>query len=218
MIPVRPLMIVMALAVLVGCSREEPKPIALPKRQQPAEDIVLTEIQRRRLAELQAALDKEELAAVRRTVAEMRKDAGGDWASVARPLREQALEALGWFGKAAYADLVGAIGDPDRELREEAYDLLEQVFAEVETDVEKAEILVALMAVAENPDRIETALNELDSMRNSVKVGTIRRILSTGTPRARQLMLNSLSEYTGDEVTGSERLDKWLQDNPDEDD
>jgi len=175
--------------------------------------------QKKVLADLQAALDNEDLATVRRVLDRlnspaMKTAAGGE---VPVSMRSRAVEALGWFGKSAAIDLIGYLGDPDSDVAQDALSQFEMALEDgAMGDLERSVIVKAAMKAITDPDIIESLLNQLNNMRNSVKADTIEYISTAGTAQAQATMKEQLEFYTDDGVTDVESVRKWKAENPDD--
>ena len=179
----------------------------------------LTDLEKSVVKELQAALDANNLRAVRRILSKFTAStsSGGLGGKVHRRLRLQAVQALGWFGKDAALDLMEYVADADEEVRTDAFSQFELALQDVEMgDRERAEILKGAMKVLKDDDQLESLLNNLTDMRNSRRVETIKDIIANGTPEAKAKMLEQMEFYTDSDVTTVDALDRWLATNPDD--
>ena len=166
----------------------------------------LTPQQRAALKELQSALDDDDLKAVRRALEKM------------IAMRTRALEALGWFGKDAVNDLVPFLADSNVEVSNDAFEKFQLAISECDDDVEKSVIVKTMMRAISDAEQIDTMLNNLNDMRNSVRAETIASILTDGTDNARRIMMEQLGEYTDSDVETVDDLERWVVENPDESD
>ena len=180
----------------------------------------LTPQQRSALKELQSALDEDDIKAVRRALDKMiaKVSSDGSLAGLPVTLRTRALEALGWFGKNAVTDLVPFLADPDSAVSEDAFEKFQMAIGECDDDGEKSLIVKTMMRALSDGEQIDTMLNNLNDMRNTVKADTIVSILTDGTDKARQIMMDQLGDYTDSDVSTMEDLKRWVAENPDEDD
>ena len=180
----------------------------------------LTPQQRAALKELQSALDEDDIKAVRRALDKMIATVSSDGSLAGLPvtLRTRALEALGWFGKNAVTDLVPFLADPDSAVSEDAFEKFQMAIGECDDDGEKSLIVKTMMRALSDGEQIDTMLNNLNDMRNTVKADTIVSILTDGTDKARQIMMDQLGDYTDSDVSTMEDLKRWVAENPDEDD
>ena len=180
----------------------------------------LTPKQRAALKELQTALDEDDIKAVRRALDKMivKVSSNGSLEGLPVTMRARALEALGWFGKSAVPDLVPFLGDSDSAVSDDAFEKFQMAIGECDDDGEKALIVKMMMSVISNEEQIDSMLNNLNDMRNSVKADTIVSILTDGTDKAKQIMMEQLGDYTESDVSTVDDLERWVVENPDEDD
>lgn len=180
----------------------------------------LTPQQRAALKELQSALDDDDLKAVRRALEKMiaKTSSGGTLESLPVAMRTRALEALGWFGKDAVNDLVPFLADSNVEVSNDAFEKFQLAISECDDDVEKSVIVKTMMRAISDAEQIDTMLNNLNDMRNSVRAETIASILTDGTDNARRIMMEQLGEYTDSDVETVDDLERWVVENPDESD
>ena len=89
----------------------------------------LSDVQRSVLEEIQAALDADDLKALRKAISRFTASVGnrglGGYANVPRAIRSAAVQALGWFGKDSVVDLVDFMADSDEEISNDAFDQFE---------------------------------------------------------------------------------------------
>lgn len=183
----------------------------------------LTELQRSVLQEIQAALDADDLKALRKALkkftASTSKGGLGGYAMVPKPIRSAAVQALGWFGKDALVDLVDFMADVDEEISSDAFDQFEQAIQDCMLgDRERAEMVKMMSKALNDPDHIDVLISTLTDMRNSVKGDTAAFILTEGSPQSQAAMLDMMSFYFDDEVQTVDGIKKWLAENPDDPD
>lgn len=189
----------------------------------------LSELEKAVLAQIRAALDSNNLKALRRALARFSqaKSKGGLGGDIPKVLRQHALTALGWFGGAAAADLVEFMADVDPEIEEDAFAKFELALDDWEMgDRERSDILVTALKALTDTERIDSLMMNLNNMRNSVKSDTILTILETGSDASKAVMREQYEFYTdsvvADEGAGSddaqifENVNKWKSENPDD--
>ena len=74
----------------------------------------------------------------------------------------------------------------------------------------------SMMSSLTDEDRVDSVLNSLMDMRNSVRADTIKAILANGTEVAKAKLMEQLEFLTDSDVTTVADVDKWLEDNPDD--
>lgn len=179
----------------------------------------LTKLQKEILKELQSALDRNDLKAVRRAIARFSapKSNGGLDGDVPKVLRQHAVSALGWFGSAGVGDLVEFMADVDPEIEEDAFAKFELALDDWEMgDRERSEILISALSALNDTERIDSLMMNLNNMRNSVKADTILKIASSGTPEARAMMQEQVGFYTEADVETVDAVKAWQKANPDD--
>ena len=187
----------------------------------PDEERELTKSESEILAEIRAALDAEDLARLRKVIAKFQLpvSAGGLGGKVHAELRKEAVVALRWFSPKSILDLLPYVVDMNDEVVEETYSGIEEALDDNDIgDAERAKILVSLLQVIEDADRIDTLLFALNNMRNSVKAGAILEILNGGTATAKTVMNEQIGLYTDADVEDAAGVEKWIKENPDDED
>ncbi len=195
---------------------------AVPKLQVPSEEDKLTAAQQAVIDELQEALDDESFRRVARIVKSIQDQyhKGGD-AAVPPIMREQAVEALSWFLPDSLAELIGFMADSNPEVLDDVMKNFTEGIDDAELgDRELANIFKQIAPVIKDDDAIDAILMGLENdMRNSVAVDTYKDLFVNGSDEIKQRLVESMQDFTGeDDITTPEQLDKWLKDNPDDED
>ena len=183
----------------------------------------LSDIQRSVLEEIQAALDADDLKALRKAISRFTASVGngglGGYANVPRAIRSAAVQALGWFGKDSVVDLVDFMVDSDEEISSDAFDKFEFALEDVDLgDRDRADIVKTVAKALTDEDRIDTLLFNLNDMRNSVKVETAVAILTDGTAMAKSVLKDQLGFFFDEGVETIDDIQKWYAENPDDPD
>ena len=179
----------------------------------------LTEVQRKMIEDIRAALDEEDTKKVLKLVQKLQKSP--EWPDgIPKSIKMAAIEALGWFGAACLPELAGFLADADEEVVEAAVDQYEEMLSDSDLgDRERAEILLQAVKIITDSDALDSMLFELNNMRNSVAVQTIKHLMVEGNAETKALLPETIEFVTGEEgLDTPEKLDKWLQENPDDDD
>lgn len=184
------------------------------------EELSLTQLQRAIMAELQQALDDENLAGVRKAIAKFPRsqDAAKGEVEVPRYMREQAIEALKWFGAKAAEDMLDFALDSDDSLADEGWDGFVEALSDPDmSDFARAELVKASLKTLTDADKVEEMLDQLFQMRNSVKADTILDILQNGTKPAQEKLIEDLGAHLdGEEISTMDDVQRWKLQNPDE--
>lgn len=189
----------------------------------------LSDLEKAVLAQIRAALDSNNLKALRRALARFSqaKSRGGLGGDIPKVLRQHAVTALGWFGGAAAADLVEFMADVDPEIEEDAFSQFELALDDWSMgDRERSDILITALKALTDTERIDSLMMNLNNMRNSVKSDTILTILETGSEASKGVMREQYEFYT-DSVTEEdgvvvnddkikENINNWKVSNPDD--
>jgi len=191
-----------------------------------AADIVEEELDsamREVLAQLRDALNDADLASARKAVAKMKAsgsttaDGKANWAKhVPTALRNAAVEALGYFGGDAIADLLDFIVDDDPDIAQSAIDQLELALQDLTLgDRERAEVIKSVSTVLTDAETLDWMLSSATDARHSVGVETLAFIAAHGTSEAKELVPSYIDLFTGGEASTIAEAKTWLSENPD---
>lgn len=179
----------------------------------------LTDAQRTLIAEIRKALDDENESELLKLIQQLQ--ASKEWPDgIPKAIKIAAIEALGWFGPSTLPELVGFIADSDSDVVDSAIELWEEAISDIDlSDREKAAILLEAAKVVYDADVMDSMLFELNNMRHSVAVETIKTLLSSENPAVKETLQENIDLYTGEEEMNTpEKLDEWLAENPDDED
>ena len=178
----------------------------------------LNEEQRKTIMAIRAALDNNDRKTVLRLVQKLQKS--DEWPDgIPKSIKMAAIEALGWFGPSCLPELAGFLGDSDEEVVKSAIERYEEMLADSDmSDYDRSEILVQASRVIDDADAMDSMMFELNNMRHSVAVDTIKRLMVEGNAATKSVLPDNVEFYTGEENMDSpEKLDDWLKRNPDDD-
>ena len=179
----------------------------------------LNEEQRRTIEAIRAALDDNSKKTVLKLVQKLQ--ASDEWPDgIPKSIKMAAIEALGWFGSSCLPEIAGFLGDADPEVVQSATEKYEEALADFElSDRERAQILIQAAKVINDPDAMDSMLFELNNMRHSVAVETIKTLMVDGNAATKQALPENIETVTGEEgMNTPEKLDEWLKENPDGED
>lgn len=129
------------------------------------------------------------------------------------PIRRAALEAVAWFGMAALPEIAGFLGDGDEEILTDAIEAYESTIYEADGDRELATVVLAAARAINDSEAMDSILMNLNNMRPSVAVETIKQIWLTGTDGAKAALTEAVEFLTGAEgIKTPEQLDAWYND------
>ncbi len=166
---------------------------------------------------LQKAIDNTNDAEVLRIIADMQNSK--DWHSNISPfIKHTALNALFAMGEKSLPEIIPFMLDSNGEIVEEANSLFIDCISDMDlSDYYRAELLIAASNAITDSDTLESLLFEINSMRNSVAIDTIKQLLTTGNSNVQKLLPETIETFVGEEgVETPEQLDEWLKQNPDD--
>ena len=179
----------------------------------------LTEVQRRLIVEIREALDREDKATVLNLVQKMQSS--DEWPDgIPKAIKLAAIDALSWFGSSGLPEIAGFLADGDDEVVQTALDKFEEALSDFDlSDFERAEILIQAAKIVTDADAMDSMLFELNNMRHSVAVDTIKEMMVSGSEATKSVLPDNIEFYTGEEgIDSPEKLDEWLVENPDDED
>jgi len=187
------------------------------------EEEQLSPIQKSVLKEIQAALDADDVKALRRALpkftASTEKGGLGGYENVPRVIRAAAVQALGWFGKDVAVDMIDFMADADEEISDDAFDQFEQALQDCGMGDRERSLLVKTVSKAlTDSERIDAMLSCLSDMRNSVKGDTAIAILTDGSEQSKVALLDEMEFYFDEGVQTVDDIKKWMAENPDDPD
>lgn len=181
-----------------------------------SDEAALTELQRKLLEEIRAALREDDYKTLMRLVRKMQ--ASDEWPDgIPNSIKLAALEALGWYGSKCLPEVVPFLADSNPEIVSAAVSQWEDAIAECDSDREIAEQVKLAARVVTDEDSLESILVEVMNMRHSVAVETLKDVLANGNEQAYNKVLEQIADFTDDKtITTAEQLDAWLQEHPDD--
>ena len=183
------------------------------------DEATLNEEQRKMIEAIRAALDAEDRKSVLRLVQKMQSS--DEWPDgIPKSIKLAAIRALGWFGVSCLPEVAGFLGDSDSEVVQSAVERFEEALSDIDlSDRERAAILIQAAKVINDPEVMDSMLFELNNMRHSVGVETIKTLMAEGNAASKQVLADNVEFFTGEEGMDSpEKLDEWLKENPDDED
>lgn len=179
----------------------------------------LNEEQRRTIAAIRAALEEDSKKTLLKLVQKLQ--ASDEWPDgIPKSIKMAAIEALGWFGSSCLPELAGFLGDSDPEVVEATVDKYSEMISDAElSDYERSDILIAASKIIDDPEALDSMMFELNNMRNSLKVSTIKALMTEGNSATKQVLPDNIEFVTGEEnITTTQQLDEWYKQNPDDED
>jgi len=152
-------------------------------------------------------------------------------ASANPKVRLEAVEALGWCGKDALAELTGVLADPDDDVRDIAINNWECALAEEDSPKLRYSVALSVMGTITNPDAIDSIsgqfgsaaqeyIDETDdeseqSKRRVEVVQQLVDIIEGGSQICSEKAKEAFDDLTGHKWLGVEEAEKYLA-NPDD--
>lgn len=186
------------------------------------EDDDMTAADRRLYDAVQEAWDAEDVAAVRRTAAEA-------YGSENVEVRQQAVDALAWFGEKTLAELTPMMADADPDVAESARDAWESALVDIESAADRLHITrMALKAVSDAEtlemvgsqfsdaasELIDEEEDEAKAQRYRVEVvQTLVDLIGDGLSSERAVQAKEIYEsVTCNEWISAEEAERYLRD------
>ena len=166
------------------------------------------------MAAAEAAIDEDNLD-LARSLAEQAL------ASDNKELREMVVDALGWFGEEAMSELTPFMSDPDEDVAGQATSHWKDALQEVSDDGTKAGIVELSLGALKNKDILEDVANELMDIDELAALQVVVNVMEGGNDAATEALREVYDSITGEEWTGVDAAEEWLQKNytpPDDDD
>lgn len=179
----------------------------------------LTETQRALIEAIRAALDAEDFPRLLSLVQKMQ--ASEEWPDgIPKSIKLAAIDALGWFKAKGLPEIAGFFADLDPEVVANAIERYEEALSDMDiSDRERSTILVEAAKLITDADALDSMMFEVNNMRHSVAVATFKEIMESGNGVAKGLISETIESYTLEEgLDTPEKLEKWLAENPDDED
>ena len=208
-----------------------PKFVLESKDDEVTSDEELDEEVRKTIFALQAALDESKKDRVFELVRQLQRMAYGRVGKngkgvdgtnairkVPKSVRLMAIDALGWFGVSGLPEIAGFLGDESAEVVQAAIDKYTEALSDLYLgDRDRSFILMQAAKVITDADSMNFLMFELNNMRHSVAVETMKAMMTDGTPATKSILPENIQFYTGEEnIDTPSKLDEWLANNPDD--
>ena len=177
----------------------------------------LNEEQRKMIEAIRSALADDDRKTVLKLVNRLQKSP--EWPDgIPKSIKLAAIEALGWFGSSCLPELTGFLSDSDEDVVQAAIDRYQEMLGDFDfSDRERADLLVEASKIINDAEAMDSMLFELNNMRHSVAIETIKRLMVEGNAATKSILPNNVEFYTGEEnMDTPEKLDEWLKQNPDD--
>lgn len=158
------------------------------------------------MAAADAAIEQDDLEGARSLAEKALKSDNAD-------LKERVVDALGWFGEAAMAELTPFMSDANEEVAEKAADHWKDALQEMSDDGEKAGIVEMSLKSLKNEDLLEDVANELIGMDEVAALQVLANVIEGDNIPAIEAARETYETITGEEWSGVDAAEKWLQEN-----
>lgn len=139
-----------------------------------------------------------------------------------KELRESVVDALGWFGKNAMAELTPYLSDPDAEIADSAKSQWMDALQELEDDGEIAGVVESALKSLRDKDMIEEVADELTCIDELAAIQVLVDVIEGGASQtAKDVSKEVYNSITDEDWSGVDAAENWLQENyepPDADD
>ena len=183
----------------------------------PDELAKLNDEQKKILADLLNALSDNNRKSILRIVQKIQSSK--NWSeNTPKAIKVAAIDALGWFGSSCLPEIAGFLADENEEVAQSAVEKYQEALMDCDlSDRERSKILVMASQVVTDPDAMDSMMFELNNMRHSVAVDTIKQMMASGNEATKSVLQTNVEFYTGEEgMDTPEKLDNWLKENPDD--
>ena len=158
------------------------------------------------MAAADAAIEKDDLEGARSLAEEALKSDNAD-------LKEKVVDALGWFGEAAMAELTPFMSDANEEVAKAAADHWVDALQNIEDDGVKAGVVELSLKSIRNKDILEDVANELIGLDERAAVQVIANVMEGESSPAAEAARETYETITGEKWSGVDAAEKWLQKN-----
>ena len=139
-----------------------------------------------------------------------------------KELRESVVDALGWFGKDAMAELTPYLSDPDAEIADSAKSQWMDALQELEDDGEIAGVVESALKSLRDKEMIEEVADELTCIDELAAIQALVNVIEGGASQtAKDVSKEVYNSITDEDWSGVDAAENWLQENyelPDADD
>lgn len=132
-------------------------------------------------------------------------------------LREKAVEALSWFGKQALPELTLFMADPNEDIRSAACDAWIMSIPEIDNNRLRGETVLSAMKVVRDRDELDRMVTEITDLPNAQQLPILLQLIAGPNAEAAAAAREHYEFVTGDAYESVEAAQKWLDENPDDD-
>ena len=165
------------------------------------------------MAAAEAAIEQDDLEGARSLAEKALKSNNAE-------LKEMVVDALGWFGEAAMAELTPFMSDANEDVAEAAAGHWKSALQEMSDDGEKAGVVEMSLKSLKNKEMLEDVANELIGMDEVAALQVLANVIEGENKAAVEAARDTYESITGEEWSGVDAAEAWLQENytpPDDD-
>ena len=135
-------------------------------------------------------------------------------------LRAAVVDALGWFGEDAMAELTPFLSDRDPEVADAAVSHWKDSLQEIDDDKSKAGVVEMSLKALADKDLLEDVADELIGMDELAAIQVVANVIEEGGDAASAAVREVYDRITGEKWSGVDAAEAWLQENytPDDED
>lgn len=164
---------------------------------------------RKLLLGIEKAQEDENFAALRELCAAVGK-------SSCVEVRSEYVDALGWYGQKAMAELTPFLADPDEDVAGSALSNWTSALGEIEDEPTRCGLVADVMRALRDKDTLETLVTELNDCADARVVAALLAVIGGDNPAADEVAREHYEFLTGDEYAGRAAAEKWIGENPPE--
>jgi hypothetical protein len=156
---------------------------------------------------VQESLDKNDFNAVVEAVNAALKSTNPE-------VRENAVEALGWFGAEALPELTPLMSDVDADIAEAASSHWQLALSEIEDDGLRAKIAEAALPSISDENTIHLVISEITSQDDQFQImQSLVNLIDCGRNRVVNAAKEEYESLTGEPWSGIDAAEVWLDEN-----
>jgi hypothetical protein len=126
-------------------------------------------------------------------------------------IREDMVDALGWFGEKALPELTPFLADADEDVRESAMNEWTMALSSIEDEDRKIRVVELAMGVMKDEDTLEEISSEYIGADEKLAVESLVRIIEGGGSAEGVAKAKETYEFvTGDEWTDAAAAERWI--------
>ena len=168
----------------------------------------LSNTEKRQLAAIEDALENEDFSALTKLLPDVYSNTNDE-------IRSEMVDALGWFGEEAMAELLPFMADRVEEIAQTAIDNWTTALADVSDGREKAKLIESAMHIIRDKESLESMIMELGDCEDVVAMQAIVNLIASKNANASSVAREHYEFVTGEEYTDFATAEKWVRENCD---